>query len=103
MELSFNALKKLQVVSLNDGKNLGRVCDVLIIYPENCVKGFYVTGGRGFKFMRDEQFVPWGDIAKLGEDVILIKSAGTRPQKGACPPPPPPRRRDVRRDNEDYE
>ena len=113
MELSFNELKKLQVICLNDGKNLGRVCDMLFFYPENKIKGFSVTGGRGFRFMREEQFIPWGQIVKIGEDVILIKR-DEKPkgrhdcppgEKPACPPNPfcPPEKPFSRRDTEDYE
>ena len=98
---------------MNDGKNLGRVCDMSFCYPENSVKGFTVTGGRGLRFMREEQFVPWNQIVKIGEDVILVK----REAKGGgheCPPPCPPGRfcpphnngggfGSSRRDTEDYE
>lgn len=104
MELSYNALKKLQVISLTDGKNLGRVCDAVIIYPENSVKGFCVTGGRSW-FARAEEFVPWNRIVKIGEDVILIKrdGKGERPDCKPQPPCPPRGGCRPRRDTEDYE
>lgn len=97
----------MQVICLNDGKNLGRVCDISFLYPENCIKGFTVTGGRGLKFMRDEQFVPWDSISKIGEDVILIKNE----KKGGCPPRGQGKPREIcppcppfgRRDGEDCE
>ena len=113
MELSFNALKKLQVVCLNDGKNLGRVRDALFFYPENRIKGFTVTGGKGFAFMREEQFIPWGQIVKIGEDVVLVRREDKKrdcppdrpPDRPPCPEAfcPPPRRGDGRRDMGDYE
>ena len=100
MEHSYNRLKKLQVICINDGKNLGRVCDVLFLYPENKIKGFSVTGGRGFRIAREEQFVPWGQIIKIGRDVVLIKRE--EKPKGSCPPPCPPLfgRTDCRDDGE---
>ncbi len=83
---------------------------MLFFYPENKIKGFTVTGGRGFKFMRDEQFISWGQIVKIGEDVILVKleEKGKKdcpPEKPPCPPNPfcPPPRGDGRRDMGDYE
>lgn len=114
MELSFNQLKKLQVICVSDGKNLGRVCDITFLYPENCIKGFTVSGGAGFKFMRDEQFIPWESISKIGEDVILVKTEKKNkdcpPAKKECPPGPckphgqcPPGPSFSRRDAEDYE
>lgn len=109
MELSFNDIKKLQVICLNDGKNLGRVCDATIIYPENRIKGFTVTGGKGFKFMREEQFIPWEQIVKIGEDALLVrreeKGKKCPPQGVPCPPNPfcPPPDTHGRRGAEDYE
>ena len=111
MELSFNQIKKLQVISLTDGKNLGRVIDMSFFYPENKVKGFTVTGGSCFKFMREEQFIPVSQIVKIGEDVILVKleekGKPCPPEKPSCPPnpfcPPPKRSDGSRRDMDDYE
>ena len=104
MELSFNALKKLQVIDLNDGKNLGRVCDITFFYPENRIKGFTVTGGRGWRLFREEVFIPLQRIAKIGADVIFVRGevkgegGGPPPKPGHphCPPEPPygGRRRD---------
>lgn len=88
MELSYSAIKKLQVVCLGDGKNLGRVCDVLFYYPENKIKGFMVTGGK-FPFGREEQFVPVCDVAKVGEDVLLVKRCEHAPDREKHPHGPP--------------
>lgn len=122
MELTFNGIKKLDVVSVTDGKHFGKVCDVKFLWQENKILGFVVTGCKGFKFTRQEIFVPVCDIVKIGEDVILIK---TRTDKNPCPPekdkncpprqdfcPPPPNycppsncapNRDNRRSYDDYE
>lgn len=109
MELSYNALKKLDVVCLNDGKNLGRVCDLIFLYPENRIKGFNVTGGKGFRFMRQEEFIPISSVTKIGEDVILVRREEKREKcpprrdKGACPPQFGQNFGDGRRDTEEYE
>lgn len=93
MEISYNKLRKKDVISISDGKHLGRVCDAVLLFPENKIKGFFVTGSRGFKLMGKDIFIPVSDIAKIGEDVILV-NFGDKPQiKPPCPPPdncPPP-------------
>ena len=71
MELSFNDIKKLQVINLNDGKNLGKVCNIIFFYPENTIKGFVATGGKCFRFSREEQFIPLSEVVRIGEDVII--------------------------------
>ena len=116
MEINFSQLKQKEVVSLTDGKNLGRVCDVTFLYPENKLLGFTVTGGRGFKFTRQDLFIPMPAVVKIGEDTILVKMgdkencppAGKEncppkrppcPPRNPCPPPCPPDRRSY----EEYE
>ena len=115
MELTFNDIKKLDVVSITDGKHLGKVCDVNFLWPENKITGFVVTGCKGFKFTKQDTLVPVGNIVKIGEDVILIKTESDKshcppqkdkkcpPRQDCCPPPnccPP---KDNRRSFDDYE
>lgn len=92
MEISFNDLKKLDVISVTNGKNLGRVCDVIFLWRENKIKCFAVTGCKGFRFNRQEVCVPVSDVIKIGEDVILIKTDGGKKDDGKNPPPPKDRR-----------
>lgn len=90
MELSFNQLKKKDVICLGDGVNLGRICDVVILVPENKVKGYFVTGCKGFRFNRQPLFIPVANIKKIGEDVILTDfSKKPAPPKEECRPQPP--------------
>ena len=109
MELSYNVIKKLDVVCLNDGKNLGRVCDLIFLYPENRIKGFTVTGGKGFRFVRQEEFIPITAVTKIGEDVILVRreekrdKCPPRREKNCCPPPFVGECGDGRRDTGEYE
>lgn len=90
MEFLFSQLKKMDVVSVTDGKNLGRVCDMAFYFPEGKIKGFYVTGCKGFKFTKSDVFIPVCDVVKIGEDVVLVKMGQGKPPKGDCPPPCPP-------------
>lgn len=106
----------MEVVSVVDGKNLGRVCDLAFFYPEGQVKGFFVTGSKGFKFTKSDVFIPLNSVVKIGEDVILVKHGKSeKPDKPDCPPPkhncpppcpppcPPKPPFDPRRDFGDYE
>ena len=99
MEISFNQLKKMDVVSVTDGKNLGKVCDIAFFFPEGHIKGIFVTGSKGFHFTKSDEFIPFKKIVKIGEDVILVKfgeeapppkPSPNRPPNQVCPPPCPP-------------
>ncbi|MGN0806365.1 MAG: PRC-barrel domain-containing protein, partial [Candidatus Coproplasma sp.] len=74
MEFSFCKVKKLDVISLSDGKNLGKLCDVTFTMPDGKIKGFTATGCKGFKFGKSEVFIPLSDIVKIGEDAVLVKT-----------------------------
>lgn len=71
MELSFSDLRAKEVVNTQDGRRLGRICDVALCYPENKWIGIVVLSGRGFG-KRHEVFIPMRNIVKIGEDVILV-------------------------------
>lgn len=91
MEITFSQLKQKEVISVSDGKNLGKVCDATFTFPENNFIGITVTGCRGFKFSKQEIFIPVKQVVKIGEDAVLVNLDG-----GKCPPPngkpscPPP-------------
>jgi sporulation protein YlmC with PRC-barrel domain len=118
MEISFNDLKQKDVVSVVEGKHLGKVCDVIFQLPENVICGFYVTGCKGFKFNKQDIFIPICNIVKIGEDVILTNLPDAE-QAQCCPPPkqkrncrqappcPPPQPQnppyDARRSFDEYE
>ncbi len=124
MEQTFSDLKKKDVINLTDGKNLGRVCDITFTFPENNVCGFTVTGCKGFRFSRQEMFIPVSSVTKIGQDAVLVKlgkegKPEPRPPRGegACPPNfcppdscppwnggnPPPRPPQPRRRYDEYE
>ena len=125
MEFLYSQIKKMDVVSLNDGKNMGRVNDIAFYFPEGKIKGFFVTGCKGFKWGKSDEFIPISCVVKIGEDVILVRTGEEKPPRPQppqhcppngnpnCPPngrppfppqqggyPPPP---DPRRNFDDYE
>jgi YlmC/YmxH family sporulation protein len=95
MELSFSDLRTKEVVNTQDGRKLGKVCDIVLCYPENRWLGIVAPGGRSFGFKRNSVFIDLKHIIKIGEDVVLVdvgsvkKDGGKRPEPPACPPPRP--------------
>lgn len=85
MEFTFSQLKQKEVINLNDGKNLGKVCDLTFSAPEYKLLGLTVTGGRGFRFTKQEVFIQMQWVVKIGEDAVLVKLEDRN-----CPPPEKP-------------
>ena len=81
MELSFSELRAKEVVNTQDGRKLGRICDLVLCYPENKWIGVIVPGNRGFG-KKNELFIEMKNIIKIGEDVVLV-NVGV-PQKQNC-------------------
>lgn len=90
MEFSFSELRTKEVVNTQDGRRLGRVCDVALCYPENRWLGIIVPGSRGFGKKRSDLFIDLRSIVKIGEDVILVnvgssrRACGGKIQGGNC-------------------
>lgn len=115
MELTFSKLKQKDVINLCDGKNFGKICDLTFNDSDFKVASFLTSGGRGFKFFRQELTVPVKSVVKIGEDAVLVdvEGGGEPPRRkgekgGRCPPPQPspaPDRyaRDDRRSYDEYE
>ena len=82
MELSFSDLRTKEVINTLDGRRLGKVCDVVLCYPENRWLGIVVPGGRGFGKKKSELFIELRSITKIGEDVILVNVGFPRQQLG---------------------
>ena len=88
MEVNFSDLKQKDVINLNDGKNMGKVCDLSFTFPENNVLGFTVTGCKGFRFSKQEVFIPIKQVVKIGKDAVLVKFGDDN--QGRPPKPPKP-------------
>jgi YlmC/YmxH family sporulation protein len=73
MELTFSELRAKEVVNTQDGKRLGKACDVALCYPENKWIGIIVpASGRGWGGKKNNLFIDLRHIVKVGEDVILV-------------------------------
>ncbi len=95
MELTFLELRTKEVVNTQDGRKLGKVCDIALCYPDNRWLGIIVPGSRGFGIKRNNLFIDLRNIVKIGEDVILVniglphKNGGKKGPSFASSPPPP--------------
>jgi len=114
MELSYNELRKRDVVNISDGRCLGKIIDIRLSFPDGILVGIVVPGRKTKGFFRifdkSELYIDESRIIKIGGDVILVDincgdvcSAGVRVNKPdryppkkpehcspKCPPPPPP-------------
>ena len=80
MECSYRELKTKCVINVVDGKNLGRVCDIVFTFPEGRVFGIVVPGSCGVHlFHRNDIFISLRNIVKIGADVILVDLKGLKP------------------------
>lgn len=106
MEYTFTELKQKEVISVADGKHLGKVCDIALELPEGRVRGLFVTGGKGFRFGRQDVFIPLSSVVRIGEDVIITNNCppcreGAKP--GHCKGEPVNDCRHDRRSYDEYE
>ena len=103
MELTYNELKKRDVINISDGRCLGRITNVKFRFPQGVIVGIFVPGRkvRCFRlFDRSELYIEERKIVKIGGDVILVdlKCNDTcapnvkinKPNDCARPPSPPP-------------
>lgn len=81
MEMNFSELRAKEVINTQDGRKLGRVCDLVLCYPENRWLGIVVPGARGFG-RKNELFIELKNVVKIGEDVILVNVGF--PQRQGC-------------------
>ena len=68
-----------EVINLEDGARLGYVDDVEIAMPEGRVLSIILLGRpRFFGLLGREEdiIIPWGNIERVGEDIIFIRYKG---------------------------
>ncbi len=64
------------VVSVSDGRKLGNITDIEINLDSGRIEAIVIGGGGkllGFFGKDEEVVVPWNNIVKIGEDVILVR------------------------------
>ncbi len=72
MEYNLTDLKKKKIINVADGKDLGKITDMVITYPEGKVKGIIVPGKKNGLFFSGELIIGFKCIERIGEDAILV-------------------------------
>ncbi|MFP5111198.1 YlmC/YmxH family sporulation protein [Bacillaceae bacterium C204] len=68
------------VVNVSDGKRLGNIGDIEINLTTGKIEAVVISGsGRvlGFFGKDDDVVIPWKNIIKIGQDVILVRYKGS--------------------------
>jgi YlmC/YmxH family sporulation protein len=64
------------VVNISDGKKLGNIGDIEINLTTGKIEAVIVTGNGkvlGFFGREEDIIIPWKNILKIGQDVILVR------------------------------
>ena len=76
MVLSFNQLRKRDVVNVADGRCFGKITDLSIEFPKGVMTGITVPARKRKWFLRcfdkNTLFISEKNILKIGGDVILV-------------------------------
>ncbi|MGE6631314.1 YlmC/YmxH family sporulation protein [Bacillus sp. NPDC077027] len=74
--MSISEFQIKDVVDVSSGKKLGTIGDIDINVTSGKIQAIIIGGtGRvmGFFGKEEEMIVPWRNIVKIGEDVILVR------------------------------
>lgn len=72
MEYNFSDLKKKKVINVADGKDLGKITDFILTYPEGKIRSIIVPGKKTSFFMSTELIINFACIERIGDDAILV-------------------------------
>ncbi len=69
--------RQKEVISITEGRRLGFVSDVEIDFEKGVIESIIIPGpSRFFGLFGSEEdiHIPWSDIYKIGDDLILVKT-----------------------------
>ncbi len=84
METSFLELRCKEVINIVDGRLLGHIVDIVFNIKTSQITGVVVPGAKSFFSVfkpPQEIFIPYRNICKIGEDVILVELYNLPPIK----------------------
>ncbi|MDD4290749.1 MAG: YlmC/YmxH family sporulation protein [Clostridia bacterium] len=89
MNLSFCELRQKEVVNTLNGQRLGKPLDVVFCCETAVISGIVMQGEKKLFKSTENIFIPWKDITKIGEDVILVNFTvsddhGCTPNRNDC-------------------
>lgn len=83
--MKISDLRNMRIVNMANGKVLGKISDLVMDVNRGYVKAIILPGGNSWPvFLRNakEVEVPWGNIKKIGQDVIIVDMPETWSQDG---------------------
>lgn len=83
METTFSEMRCKQVINVADGSLLGHIVDLVFDIRTSRILGFVVPGCKqGFSLFKPppEIFIPYCNICKIGEDVVLVEVCNLPPR-----------------------
>jgi len=75
IDFTYCELRDREVINMADGRKLGRIID-LALHCSGRIIGIIVPGEKRFaRFFSgaDNIFIPWINIKRIGDDVILVE------------------------------
>ena len=84
METRIAELRYKEVISVTDGSRFGYVGDMEVDLESVQVRALVVPGRLrlfGLLGREEDTAIPWGDIEKIGTDVLLVRTAVSAPPR----------------------
>ena len=78
MDYNLSDLKKKRVINVADGRDLGKITDLIISFPDGKIKSIIVPGKRNSFFSSCELIINFSCIERIGDDTILVKLCGVK-------------------------
>jgi len=72
LEISYNELRQKEIVNVLCGKRMGKLSDLIFSTNSKKVLGIVVPSQHKLFRQREDIFIPWDNINKIGDDVILV-------------------------------
>lgn len=77
MDATFGELRSKEVINILDGARLGHISDLVLDDKYGKICGLIVPGSTSFlgifKTKANSIYIPYNQICKIGEDVILVE------------------------------
>ena len=75
MVLRYQCLRQKEVINICEGRSLGYLCDLIFDECKGHIHAIVVPGSCGLRglFQKKDYGIPWKDICKIGDDVILVQ------------------------------